>query len=85
MATTTSSWPTTPGRAPITPVWSAESITGPYVGIDGKDVTAGADAPPIVTHPYKFSKGYGWVGIAHCAIFDDGKDNWFYASTRPSA
>ena len=29
---------------------------------------------------YKFSKGYGWVGIAHCAIFDDGKDNWFYAS-----
>ena len=26
--------------------------------------------------PYKFSKGYGWVGIAHCAIFDDGKDNW---------
>ena len=43
-------------------------------------MTAGADALPIVTHPYKFSKGYGWVGIAHCAIFDDGKDNWFYAS-----
>ena len=45
-----------------------------------RNVTAGADALPIVTHPYKFSKGYGWVGIAHCAIFDDGKDNWFYAS-----
>ena len=65
---------------PITPVWSARKHHRPYVGIDGKDVTAGADALPIVTHPYKFSKGYGWVGIAHCAIFDDGKDNWFYAS-----
>jgi beta-xylosidase len=63
-----------------TRVVRSKSITGPYVGIDGKDVTAGADALPIVTHPYKFSKGYGWVGIAHCAIFDDGKDNWFYAS-----
>lgn len=63
-----------------TRVVRSKSITGPYVGIDGKYVTAGADALPIVTHPYKFSKGYGWVGIAHCAIFDDGKDNWFYAS-----
>lgn len=63
-----------------TRVVRSKSITGPYVGIDGKDVTAGADALPVVTHPYKFSKGHGWVGIAHCAIFDDGKDNWYYAS-----
>lgn len=63
-----------------TRVVRSKSITGPYMGIDGKDVTAGADALPVVTHPYKFSKGHGWVGIAHCAIFDDGKDNWYYAS-----
>lgn len=63
-----------------TRVVRSKGITGPYVGIDGKDVTAGADALPVVTHPYKFSKGHGWVGIAHCAIFDDGKDNWYYAS-----
>lgn len=63
-----------------TRVVRSKSITGPYMGIDGKDVTAGADALPIVTHPYKFSRGNGWVGIAHCAIFDDGRDNWYYAS-----
>ena len=63
-----------------TRVVRSTSITGPYVGIDGKDVTAGADALPVVTHPYKFSQGYGWVGFAHCAIFDDGNDNWYYAS-----
>lgn len=33
-----------------------------------------------VTHPYKFDNSYGWVGISHCAIFDDGQDNWFYSS-----
>ncbi|MBR4598989.1 MAG: glycoside hydrolase family 43 protein [Treponema sp.] len=47
---------------------------------------------PIVTHPYKFldeepaSGGYGscygWVGISHCAIFDDGEGNWFYMSQQ---
>lgn len=64
-----------------TRVVRSKNIDGPYVGIDGKDVTnTGGDAYPIVTHPYKFSTGYGWVGISHCAIFDDGNSNWFYAS-----
>ncbi len=64
-----------------TRVVRSKNIDGPYVGIDGKDVTnTGGDAYPIVTHPYKFSTGYGWVGISHCAIFDDGNGNWFYAS-----
>ena len=35
---------------------------------------------PIVTHPYKFNNSHGWVGIAHCAVFDDGNGNWYYAS-----
>nr|WP_081784374.1 arabinan endo-1,5-alpha-L-arabinosidase [Segatella paludivivens] len=64
-----------------TRVVRSKNIDGPYVGIDGTDVTNnGGDAYPIVTHPYKFSKGYGWVGISHCAVFDDGNGNWFFFS-----
>ncbi len=64
-----------------TRVVRSTSVTGPYVGIDGTDVTdVGGDAFPIVTHPYKFSGDQGWVGISHCAVFDDGNDNWYYAS-----
>lgn len=64
-----------------TRVVRSRNITGPYVGIDGTDVTnRGGDAYPILTHPYRFSEGTGWVGISHCAVFDDGNGNWFYAS-----
>lgn len=64
-----------------TRVVRSRSITGPYVGIDGTDVTNnGGDAYPIVTHPYRFSESCGWVGISHCAVFDDGNGNWFYSS-----
>ncbi len=64
-----------------TRVARSTNIYGPYVGIDGKDITtSGGDLYPIVTHPYKFNKGFGWVGISHCAIFDDGSGNWYYAS-----
>lgn len=64
-----------------TRVVRSKNIDGPYVGINGIDVTNyGGDAYPIVTHPYKFSQGYGWVGISHCAVFDDGEGNWYFAS-----
>ena len=36
----------------------------------------------VLTHPYKFSGDQGWVGISHCAVFDDGQGNWFYASQQ---
>jgi len=65
-----------------TRVVRSRNITGPYVGMNGTDVTRGGEAYPIVTHPYKFSDDQGWVGISHCAIFDDGKGNWFYASQQ---
>lgn len=56
-------------------------ITGPYVGNDGTDVThTGEEAFPIITHPYKFNNSEGWVGVSHCAVFDDGNGNWFFAS-----
>ncbi len=63
-----------------TRVVRSRSITGPYLGINGTDVTEGGNAFPVVTHPYKFNDSYGWVGISHCAVFDDGDGNWYYAS-----
>lgn len=63
-----------------TRVARSKSITGPYLGSDGANVTEGADMYPVVTHPYKFANSDGWVGISHCAIFDDGNGNWYYAS-----
>jgi len=63
-----------------TRVARAKHITGPYYGIDGADITTSNEVLPVVTHPYKFNNSYGWVGIAHCAIFDDGAGNWYYAS-----
>ena len=35
-----------------------------------------------MTHPYKFGDDHGWVGISHCAVFDDGQGNWYYASQQ---
>ncbi|MFV8324480.1 arabinan endo-1,5-alpha-L-arabinosidase [Flavobacterium sp. ZS1P14] len=64
-----------------TRVARSKSITGPYIGIDGGNVTTGAECWPMVTHPYAFNYHTGWVGISHCAIFQnpDTKE-WFYSS-----
>lgn len=64
-----------------TRVVRSKNIDGPYEDMYGTNVSeAGGDAYPIITHPYKFAKGDGWVGISHCAVFDDGKGNWYYSS-----
>lgn len=64
-----------------TRVCRSKSITGPWLGIDGKDITQGGECWPMVTHPYKFNNHSGWVGISHCAIFqDEGNEEWYYAS-----
>lgn len=66
-----------------TRVVRSQNINGPYVDILGTDVTNnGGEAYPIVTHPYSFATGNPWVGISHCAVFQDGKDNWYYASQQ---
>ena len=65
-----------------TRVVRSKNVDGPYETVEGTNVTNGGDAFPIVTHPYKFSEGYGWVGISHCAIFEDGNGNWYYASQQ---
>lgn len=64
-----------------TRVVRSKNIDGPYYGMDGTNVSVnGGDAYPIITHPYKFDNSYGWVGISHCAVFDDGQGNWYYSS-----
>ena len=64
-----------------TRVARARHIEGPYLSMDGKDLTtAGGDMLPVVTHPYKFNGSHGWVGISHCCVFDDGQGNWYFAS-----
>ena len=65
-----------------TRVVRSRNVDGPYENVLGENVTNGGDAYPIVTHPYKFSGNQGWVGISHCAIFDDGNGNWYYASQQ---
>jgi len=63
-----------------TRVCRSRNITGPYTGINGTNITTGGEMYPIVTHPYKFNNSNGWVGISHCAVYDDGNGNWFYSS-----
>ena len=68
-------------KAYNTRVARSENITGPYYGLDGGNVTEGAEAYPVLTHPYKFEDGYGWVGISHPSIFQDpDSGKWFYSS-----
>lgn len=64
-----------------TRVVRSKNVDGPYLDMYDTDCTnVGGDAFPIQTHPYKFSGDRGWVGISHCAVFDDGKGNWFFSS-----
>ncbi|MCW9706088.1 arabinan endo-1,5-alpha-L-arabinosidase [Fodinibius salsisoli] len=64
-----------------TRVARSKNITGPYYGIDGKNVTEGAEAWPMITHPYAFDEHYGWVGFAHGSVFQDpDSGEWFYSS-----
>ena len=68
-----------------TRVLRSTKVDGPYETLNGAvtDASKGANNnPTVLTHPYKFSEGYGWVGISHCAVFDDGNGNWYYASQQ---
>ena len=64
-----------------TRVCRSKNILGPYLGYNGENITEGAECFPIVTHPYKFANHSGWVGISHCAVFQDPvTSQWYYAS-----
>ncbi|MDQ5929990.1 MAG: arabinan endo,5-alpha-L-arabinosidase [Bacteroidota bacterium] len=64
-----------------TRVCRSKSILGPYLGINGADITNGADAWPMLTHPYGFFGHTGWVGFSHCSVFQNPTTKqWYYAS-----
>jgi arabinan endo-1,5-alpha-L-arabinosidase len=64
-----------------TRVARSKTITGPYVGYNGTDITRGAECWPMVTHPYRFDDHSGWVGISHNAVFhDEGDGQWYFVS-----
>lgn len=68
-----------------TRVLRSKNVDGPYETMNGKitDAAKGANEDPtVLTHPYKFSAGSGWVGISHCAVFNDGAGNWYYVSQQ---
>ena len=54
-----------------TRVARSKTIDGTYTGNE-----------TVLTHPYRFTGSQGWVGISHCAVFDDGQGNYFYASQQ---
>ncbi|REG96453.1 arabinan endo-1,5-alpha-L-arabinosidase [Flavobacterium aquicola] len=64
-----------------TRVCRSKNIMGPYYGINGANVTNGADCWPMLTHPYGFNGHTGWVGISHCAVFQNPETKqWYYSS-----
>ncbi len=64
-----------------TRVCRSKDINGPYLGIDGTNVSQGGDCWPMLTHPYKFNNHSGWVGISHCGVFkNQSTGEWFYTS-----
>lgn len=68
-------------KAYNTRVARSTNIEGPYFGIDGANVSEGAECWPMVTHPYQFNNHTGWVGFSHCSVFqDETTGKWYYAS-----
>lgn len=64
-----------------TRVARSKNITGPYIGINGENITNGEECWPMLTHPYAFNGHTGWVGISHCCIFQNpDTKQWYYAS-----
>ncbi len=68
-----------------TRVLRSKNVDGPYETMNNRvtDAANGAgDEPTVLTHPYKFGNDHGWVGLSHCAVFDDGAGNWYYVSQQ---
>jgi arabinan endo-1,5-alpha-L-arabinosidase len=64
-----------------TRVCRSKNVEGPYLGIDGGNVTEGEECWPILTHPYRFNHHPGWVGLSHCCVVQNpASGDWFYCS-----
>lgn len=60
-------------------VGRADKAEGPFIDFKGKEIADTTNNFPILTAPYRFENHPGWVGTAHCGVFDDGQGNIFMA------
>ena len=57
----------------------ADRAEGPFIDFHGKEVSDTTNNFPILTAPYSFEGHPGWLGTAHCGVFDDGTGRYFMA------
>lgn len=60
-------------------VGRADKAEGPFLDFNGKNIADTTNNFPILTAPYRFKGHPGWVGTAHCGVFDDGAGNYYMA------
>lgn len=60
-------------------VGRSDNAEGPFLDFNGKNIADTTNNFPILTAPYRFKGHPGWVGTAHCSVFDDGCGNWYIA------
>jgi len=64
-----------------TRVARSKNMTGPFLGINGENITNGDECWPMLTHPYAFNAHTGWVGISHCCVFQNpATKQWYFSS-----
>lgn len=60
-------------------VGRSDHAEGPFLDFNGRNIADTTNNFPILTAPYRFEGHPGWVGTAHCGVFDDGEGRWFMA------
>jgi len=65
-------------------VGRADNVDGPYYDYNNRDMNNYNDNIPMIIAPYAFMGHFGWVGTAHCSVFE--KDGQFFIAhqARPS-
>ncbi len=57
---------------------------GPYLDVNGVDMTDKSDSEPMILGPYQFNNHPGWQGTGHCGVYNDEGKYYFFAQGRPS-
>ncbi len=65
-------------------VGRSRSPEGPYLDVNGVDMTDKSDSEPMILGPYQFNNHPGWQGTGHCGVYNDEGKYYFFAQGRPS-
>ena len=60
-------------------VGRSDKAEGPFKDFNGTVISDTTNNFPILTAPYSFGNHPGWMGTAHCGVFDDGEGRYFMA------